>query len=708
MARKKTKKRKRKIAKSELVTVDPAFVEAAKQLCVDFLLGCTAAEVRSLRQFAREEIILPDDGGPFAGEPFDPDCQPYVDILFEELEHGGWSEVFITGPNQSGKTLCAFVILIVYTAAELRKNVIVGVPTIEMANDKWDIDIKPVFMASPNLRVLLPKSGPGSEGSKGKVKDSVTLANGVKIKFLSTGGSDASKAGFTGGKAIVTEAPAWSRKVTTSHEASPLDQVRARQFSVPQFLDDGSVNPERQLIVEGTLTVDSELPWTAKENSSDSVLVCPCVHCKEHVAPEREHFGGFEKAKNEVEARDLGSFFCPACGEAINQEQRIKMVRNMRLIHKGQAIDKRGRVKGDRPKTFTLFFRWSAFQNLFVSNSELSVREWKAAQHEDETAEKENAERALCQQTWAKPFELKLIDAAPLDRKEIRKRTANYTIGVLPPDTQHLVFGVDVGMYTCWYFGIAFRSDGSLHCPIYGSVDTDISKSMDKKTKKQYVGSAIKSALHQIFDIIEGGFAMPGGQMKAGDLTLVDTRYQTKHVFDAVKQRGTGVKGPYLGIQGVGKSQLDSRRYVAPKKRAGVVRSLGDRYHVEYAQEHRARKVVIDVDDSKLAIQQCLRVTPGLPGSLTLAFAPQRDHQRVSNHLASEFYKVWKDKNGEVKEEFRQFGGNHLLDCAGYAWVGGKILKWKVPDKKTEPEPEKPSKPKKKKAKTGWLRGKKK
>ena len=699
MARAK-KKRRRKKKQSKLITVGDEFRKSADSLVADFVRACQAAPVRPLRQFVREEIILPNDGGPFEGEPFDPECQPYVDLLYEELEAGGWSEVFITGPNQSGKTLCAFVIIIVYIAAELRKNVIVGVPTIEMADDKWEIDIAPVFRASPTLSKLLPKKGPGSEG--GKVKDSVMLTNGVLIKFMTKGGSDASKAGFTSGKAVITEAPAWSRSVGTSEESTPLDQIRARQFSISQFDDDGNVNTDRQLIVEGTLTVEHELPWTAKELSSDSRLVAPCVHCRDYVAPEREHFGGFENAKDEFEAKDSGTFFCPSCGESIDEKQRIEMVRKMKLIHKGQTINKRGKVSGPRPKTFTLFFRWSAFQNLFVSSGELALREWKAAQLEDETPEKENAERALCQQTWAMPFKMELIDAAPLVRAEIRRRQANYTTGTCPPDTKYLCVGVDVGRWKCWYFGIAFREDGTLHCPFYGAMDTGLSKSMDKKTRAQYEGSAIRTCLHQIFDLMELGFAKPGGRLLKPHLTFVDTRYATKDVFEVIKERGTGIKGPYLGIQGVGRSQLDSRRYAAPRKRTNTIRKLGDRFHVEYASEHRQQKVIIDVDDSKLAVQKCLRVTPGLPGSLTLPSASQQDHTTVSHHLASEFYRRWKEKDGTVKEDFKRFGANHLLDCAGYAWVAAKLLGWKIPapDKKVAPKLKKRSRSKK----PSWLK----
>ena len=228
-------------------------------------------------------------------------------------------------------------------------------------------------------------------------------------------------------------------------------------------------------------------------------------------------------------------------------------------------------------------------------------------------------------------------------------------------------------------------------------MDTSLAKGAGEKYLKQHEANAIKTCLNEIFDLIENGWANPGGQMMRGDLTLVDTRYATKAVFEVIKARGTGTKGPYIGVQGVGRSQLDKRRYNTPKKRTNTIRKLGDRFHIEYAQEHRQNKVILDADDSKLAIQKCLRVQPGLPGSLTLAQASESDHKTVSHHLSSEFYRRWKDKDGQIKEEWKQSGANHWLDCAGYAWVAGKILRWKIPNTAKLP-------PKTKSKKPSWMK----
>lgn len=649
---------------------------------------CKAPQLRSLRQFALDEVFLPDDDGPFAGEKFTLENQPYVDLLWKEIEDGGWSEVFITGPSQSGKTLCSFVILVVYIAAELRKNVVVGVPLAEMANDKWQIDIRPLLEASPTLRKLIPVRGPGSD-PKNKVKDSVVLTNGVTIKFMTKGGSDASKAAFTSPMIVVTEAAEWTAGVSTSTESDPLRQLRGRQKSKARFTDDGEVNTDRQLIVEGTVKIESDLPWRVKDTSSDSKIVCPCPHCKVYVAPEREHLKGWQKAKDELEAAAKGYFECPSCKAKINQDQRVEMVRGAKLIHKGQSIDKRGRITGDRPRTTILFFRWSAFHNLFLNIQTFAADEWLASQLEA-GQNRDDAEREQCQQVWAVPYTVEYVDAGPLDRRAIRRRVVKQLAeNILPPNTQHVVAGVDLGLRRCWYFVLALCGDGTLHCPLYGSQATSLAqhsysrKELQRRDVKHHCANAIKLALHEIVDRLEVGFQiLDSAKRMTPERVLVDSRYFPQAAFEVCLARSNSIiEGPYLACQGLGKTQLNERKYTQQKRPSQTIRKVGDRYHVEFASNYRAMKVVLDADDSKLAIQDCLRVTPGQAGALTLPMAQERHHSMLSVHLSAEIFRTIIDPaTGEIKEEWQQTTKrNHWLDCAGYAWVAGKDVGWKIP-----------------------------
>ncbi|MEZ6097250.1 MAG: phage terminase large subunit family protein [Pirellulaceae bacterium] len=278
----------------------------AHDLTLEMIDNCMSQELRDLVTFAEECIVLPKDGGPFQGQPFLADNQPYVRLLYYEIKHGLWSEIIVTGPSQSGKTLSAFVIVVLYIAVELRKNVVVGVPDLAMINDKWKVDFLPVLQESPALRGLLPRSGAGSKG--GTIQDMVQLTNGVTIRFMTRGGSDQSKAGFTASHVVVTEAAGWSDGTESSKESDPLRQLRARQRATSRFDEDGKISTERQMIVEGTVTDEFDLPWRAKAGSSESQLVYQCVHCSEYVRPEREHFIGWQEANSEFQAAKLRLF----------------------------------------------------------------------------------------------------------------------------------------------------------------------------------------------------------------------------------------------------------------------------------------------------------------------------------------------------------------------------------------------------------------
>lgn len=645
---------------------------------------CQSRELRDIAAFAEEEIVLPMDGGPFEGQPFEGSRQPYVKLLYHEIMHGNWNEYIITGPSQSGKTLCAFVIILLWILIELRKNCVCGVPDGNMIADKWEVDIEPVFKASPKLERLLPTSGPGSKG--GAVKEFVKLQNGVRLRFMTAGGSDQSKAGFTATHMAITEAAGFSggKKQSTSKEAGALRQLRARQRSASRFDEDGRLNKNRQMFVEGTVTDENDLPWVAYEGSSKSRIVHQCPFCKKWVSIEREHLSNFEQAESELAAARAAWFACPECGEVIDEATRRTMVEGGRLLHEGQTITKAGKVKGDPPETGTLWFRWSAFQNLFLKISDLAAEEWRAKQLDTGSPEFEEAEKELSQQVWCVPFRPQLEDEAPVDAKDVRRRTNKLTTGVVPELCQHLVFGVDVGRYRCWYFGIAFNSDGTLHCPIYGAVDTSLIKG--GKIQREHEKGAIKNALRELFDMILAGWPMIGSAtLRSHDMTLVDGGYFPDAVSEVCAEYGKGMKSPFRMIDGIGRSEMASRVYNNPRKTSTMTRKISKPpglWHLDY--RNATWVLILNADRAKLGVQNCLRVEAGLPGSLTLPLAPQREHTTVARHLTSEVFRRWIEPGKGLREEWIKSGQNHLLDCAAYAWIGGSYLGWKLPTPKKE------------------------
>ena len=664
-------------------------VENANKVFVAFIRDCQSKPVRDIMAFAEQEIILPMDGGPHEGEPFRGDFQPYVKLLYGEIKNGPWNVIIIAGPSQSGKTLCAFVIVLLYVVLELQRNMVVGIPDETMIGDKWKVDIEPVFRATPKLEQLLPRSGPGSKG--GTIKTSVQLSNGRVIRFMTVKGSDQSKAGFTSPIVAMTEAAGWSRGTETSKESNPLRQVEGRQKSKSQFDDEGNVSTDRRLFVEGTLTDEFDLPYSAKEGSTESELVCQCVNpkCRKWVCPEREHLKGWLESKDVLEAAANGRFHCPECDYAYDENERKKMVRGVKLLHKGQSIDKRGRIQGDPPKTLKLWFRWSAFHNLFLKTADFAVEEWEASRIEEGTPERDDSEKQLCQQTWAIPHSPPLIDNAPLSRRAIRKRTDQLSPGAVPANTEHFAFGIDPGRYQVWYFGLCARNDGRLHSPVHGAIDTTLTKGGQIEYRHEFL--AIKSALLRLFEMIDQGWPMYGQtEARPGDVVMVDRGYFPDAVISACKEAnaGLGQARRFYPILGRGKTQLDSRKYESPKRTTAIVRKIdkGGAWHLEYDRSKASWQIVLNADQSKLDIQSCLRVPKGHVGALTLPSGPERDKITVSRHLASEVFRRWIE-DGQVKEEWIKRGQNHLLDAAGYAWVGLKYLGWRLPENQADNEP---------------------
>jgi hypothetical protein len=104
---------------------------------------------RSIRQFAEESIIIPE--GPYVRQKFKVSRQPFAGLLLDEIGSGRWRKMAITGCVQSGKTFTALVVPLLFHLFEMNEDVIVGIPKMEMAYDKWRKEFLPTIEASPEF-----------------------------------------------------------------------------------------------------------------------------------------------------------------------------------------------------------------------------------------------------------------------------------------------------------------------------------------------------------------------------------------------------------------------------------------------------------------------------------------------------------------------------------------------------------------------------
>lgn len=323
--------------------------ETAKEDLLWFLRQIKPRKLRTMRQFAEEEIVLPS--GPFAGSRFRCYRQPYTGLWFDEVDSGRWSRLIATGPSQSGKTVACFVIPLAYHLFEIGETVICGIPDMDMASDKWREDILPIIERS-RYRDLLPNKGAGSRG--GSVQ-SVQFRNGATLRFMSGGGGDKSRAGFTSRVVVITETDGMDEQGRNSREADKISQLIARTRAY------GS---RSRIYMECTVSTETGRTWREYRQGSRSRIALPCPHCRQWVSPEREHLVGWQESQAHLEAMNASRFVCPACSEPWSDQERTEANHACRLVHSEQQLDEEGNVTGDAPATDTLGFRWSAVNKI--------------------------------------------------------------------------------------------------------------------------------------------------------------------------------------------------------------------------------------------------------------------------------------------------------------------------------------------------------
>lgn len=346
-------------------------------------------EVPSMLEWATENIIIPD--GPFRGQPFDADVQPFARLFLSEVGSGRWDRIVATGPTQTGKSLICYIIPVAYHLFALGETVVAGLPNLEMATDKWEADFLPVIEASPGLRQWLPTSGAGSRG--GRVKTRVRFRNGAMLRFMSGGGHDKQRAGFTGRVLAITEVDGMDTAGKASREADPIKQLEGRQRA---YLAAGI-----KTYLECTVTSTVGRIWTEYLGGTQSRIARPCPACGQYVTPEREHLVGWQDAENELEARAAAAWCCPACSCTWTEAQRYAANLRAVLVHHGQEVTAEGRVVGPTPATRTLGFRWTAADNHFATAADVAADEWQAVREPN----RENAEKELKQFVHCIPYD---------------------------------------------------------------------------------------------------------------------------------------------------------------------------------------------------------------------------------------------------------------------------------------------------------------
>ena len=609
-----------------------------------FARAARAPRLRPMLEFAESEIVIPD--GPYEGRRFKCDRQPFSRLWFEAIDSRHWNRFIATGPVQSGKTLVCVLIPLLYHLFEICETVIFGIPAMEMASDKWNNDILPVIARSRYAK-LLPKTGAGSKGGK---FEAVRFAHGPTLKFMSGGGNDKKRAGFTSRVLLVTETDGMDQAGGASREADKIKQMEGRTRA---FGRSG-----KRIYMECSVSIEQGKIWQEYTGGTRSRIALPCPHCGHYVSLEREHLHGWQDAQTELQALSDTHFYCCDCGEQWSEDDRRQANAGGRLVHWGQEITPEGQIVGEAPQTGTLGFRWSAVNNQFIPSGDVGVDEWKGARAEDE----DNATKELNQYIWCQPYKPPKWEQTPLDARGLLTRVADPGRGIAPEDAAWMTAGWDLGKYVLHWLLMAWFADGRGHVLDYGAEDVH---SPELGTEK-----AVLAALRTLRDTFLEGWPIAGSETRrVPDQVWVDSGWNSDVAYTFTRESGDRFR-PSKGF-GSG-SELD-RGYNRPTALSSTVKYIGEEYHFAHQKADRVHLVELNADHWKTYAHERLATPIGQAGAVTFyASADPNQHLKLTKHLTAEkCEEEFVAGKGMVKRWVRLRKANHWLDTYYMACAGG-------------------------------------
>jgi phage terminase large subunit GpA-like protein len=644
-----------------LIQTEP-FIEATQRA----IAGAVSPPIRTIGQFAEDEIRLVS--GVHIGKRYRIHRKPSVRLWFSVLDdavrqHGierDFLRFTYLGPNQFGKSLEAFSIPILYFLFEAQEDVICGVPTGDIADAKWNEDIRPFILAS-RFKSLLPTGrGKGSKGGTIKAGDAIRFEHGRTLTFMSFGGRDKSRAAKTTRVLIITEADgAVASEVTL--EEDPIGQLERRALNF---------DLDAIILKESTVSTTKGPVWHDWKAAGEPRVARPCPHCGEPGTPEKEHFTGWKEGKTVKQAGRLAAFHCPSCEKPWTDEQRIKANEQSTILYPGQELDESGIVHGDPPDTDQFAIRFTDADNPFRTSDFLGRACWRA----ERKADKETEWRGLDQKHFAIPWrpdaeaEIELVFDELVDGRNMPTQ-----LGALPEGHEIVTAGVDLRASQVHYVVVAWRQDGTGRVVAYGVIKV-------KKSAMGYSPSAIWTALKQLRDGVFPAIAANWGDVWYRQVWM-DSAWSPLQGANLVDQfisqswqlpQWAGVLMPILG-RGVG--QYAKGEYSRPRTFGKTTWYVGPDSHGAYEPSLMCKqRYVINVDEAKTWGQSRLAVAIQdeegnlTPGAVSFFTPTTGDHSEFVRHLLSEHgIREYKPGIGEVTKFYSDSRVNHWLDCYGYA-----------------------------------------
>jgi phage terminase large subunit GpA-like protein len=500
------------------------------------------------------------------------------------------------------------------------------------------------------------------------------FGNGCSLKWMSGSGGDEKRSSYTARVVVATEVDKMDTAGEVSREADPITQAEGRLKS---YLPE-----ERIIYLECTVSIEEGAIWQNYQQGSAGKIVKRCPRCREWVTPEREHLRGFETATNEFEAETGGYIVCPACETPITEAQRREMNRGAKLLHRGQEIDAEGNITGELPATWTLGFRWNAFDNhAQLTIGGLALEEYHITEAEDEQAKT----KAVNQYTWTTPYKPPTLDLKPLVMAEVRERFDDMcTRDTVPADAEVFVGAIDCGKRFLHWGACAFRPEARGLLLAYGRWENPPVEGDEAVHVERAILSGLESLRDEVF---LAGFRSPDGRQWMPQQVLVDAGYMPEAVYAFAAEEASQER--FRPTIGRGSTQVDKRyrSYRAPKKTSAEIVAIGEEYHIVWDQKRGAFRLEANADAWKVRLFRALQAPVGGPGSIGFFESTNRkEHNTLAKHLTAEKpYETFEPGRGRVTQWMVVSSANHYLDVCYMLQVAGHLCGVRLIDHEGQP-----------------------
>jgi phage terminase large subunit GpA-like protein len=612
----------------------------------DFFAALVPRKMRTIVQFAEEEIIIPE--GPYQGLHFDTKTMFWTKLLLDVFFKGEYKYYFASGSVQSGKTLLLITILMLYYLFESKESVIFGGPDMKLVKKLYRKKVLPVLKKTRYV-FEMPDFGPGSNRG---LPDEITFKNGATLYFMGAGGGDEQRSGITARVVLMTEIDKMDEATGVSRETNPVSQFAARTRSYGQAA---------QIFGECTISYEWGRIWTEIfKNGTYTLINVKCPKCKEFHAPECEDVTGWQEAENVPEAIENARYKCPKCEREWTERDRLKALQKPVLASRGQTVTKKGKVEGEPPRTNTFGFRWNGMHNTLITLGDIAEAEYKFDRSQDEDDKKD-----LMQFTRALPYKPDSSNPFNLTKDLVLGKVGNHSCGMIPEGADYLIGGIDPGLYTIWWAVWAFTKDMQGYLIDRGAYPVPQDR---YRTDPSHILTALLEIKEGIFDL---GWYQPSGKMKKPDKVIIDSGYQTDWIYEFTRTVGN-VYMPAKGLSSVQKHGTIQRwSENQPEEKDTEDKYVGHHWFISHPQRG-INLVNMDGDYWKSEVHQGFMSPKNMPGSLVLYMPEQpKEHEQFARQITAE---VERDEPKGKKWVIVLTNQSHGLDNTYMCEVGADIL----------------------------------